>query len=164
MENTIYGIGHCHIVKSNIRMNLWVNMTIFMTKYCKICDRQLELCQGVEPWNTDHMICPICNGTYNIDELEKCNCKYGHADGKCKWPTLEGRLNQPLTSKKEALLQMYRIGGVTMSEAALRKVEKYLEEDEKLQEVRKKIQAAVDAQPKSVTFEEAKKQVENSKL
>ena len=86
---------------------------------------------------------------------------------KREWPTLEGRLNQPLTTEKEALLQLYEFykgGGLSMSEAALKKVEKYLEEDKKLQEVRKKIQLALDAQPKSVTLEEAKKQVENSKL
>ena len=76
-------------------------------------------------------------------------------------PTLEGRLNQPLTSEKEALLQLHRIGGVTMSEAALKKVEKYLEEDKQLQETRKKVQFAVDNSPKLVSFEEAKKQVES---
>ncbi len=135
-----------------------------MDKYCLTCKKKLEFCKGVEPWNTDHMICPICNGTYNIFELEKCDCKYGHTDGKCRWPTLEGRLNQPLTTEKEALLQMYRIGGVTISDTVLKKVEKYLEEDKQLQAVREKIQAAVDAQPKSVTFEEAKKQVEKSKI
>jgi hypothetical protein len=102
----------------------------------------------------------VCDGTYNIFDLEKCDCKYGHAAGKCKWPTLEGRLNQPLTSEKEALLQLYKIGGCELSEAALKRVEKYLEEDKKLQEVREKVQLAVDAQPKSVTFEEAKKQVD----
>jgi len=84
---------------------------------------------------------------------------------KLKWPTLEGRLNQPLTSEKEALLQFYesyKLGHISMSKEALKKVEKYIEEDKKLQETRKKVQATVDAQPKSVTFEEAKKQVENS--
>ena len=130
-----------------------------MTKYCKTCDVELEFCKGVEPWNTDHMICPVCNGTYEIFELEKCDCKYGHWNDKCQWPTLEGRLNQPLTTEKDALLQMYRIGGVTMSEAAIRRVEKYIEEDEYLQRAAKKVQAAVDASPKLVSFEQALKQV-----
>ena len=136
-----------------------------MDKYCLTCNKKLELCKGVEPWNTDHMICPVCNGTYEIFALEKCDCKYGHADGKCRWPTLEGRLNQPLTTEKQALLQLhesYKMGWISMSEAALKKVEKYIAQDEKLQAVRKKVQAAVDASPKVVSFEEAKKQVENS--
>ena len=133
-----------------------------MTKYCKTCDVELELCNGYAPYSTDHYACPICNGTYNIFELEKCDCKYAHWNEKCKWPTLEGRLNQPLTSEKEALLQMYRIGGVTMSEAAIRRVEKYIEEDEYLQRAAKKVQAAVDASSKSVTYEEALEQVKKS--
>ena len=81
-----------------------------------------------------------------------------------KWPTLEGRLNQPLMSRKEALLQFhefYKMGGLSMSEEALEEVEKYLEEDKQLQELRKKIQIALDAQPTSVSFEEAKKQVDS---
>lgn len=85
---------------------------------------------------------------------------------KPKWPTLEGRLSQPLTSRKEALLQLhksYLAGWISMSEDALRKVEKYLEEDKQLQETRKKVQAAVDAQPKSVTLEEAYEQVSKKK-
>ena len=140
-------------------------VSLNMDKYCLTCNKKLELCKGVEPWNTDHMICPVCNGTYEIFALEKCDCKYGHADGKCRWPTLEGRLNQPLTSRKEALLQLhesYKMGWISMSEVALKKVEKCLEEDKQLQAVREKIQAAIDAQPKSVTFEEAKKQVEKT--
>ena len=140
-------------------------VSLNMDKYCLTCNKKLELCKGVEPWNTDHMICPVCNGTYEIFALEKCDCKYGHADGKCRWPTLEGRLNQPLATEKHALLQLhesYKMGWISMSEAALKKVEKCLEEDKQLQAVREKIQAAIDAQPKSVTFEEAKKQVENS--
>lgn len=87
-------------------------------------------------------------------------------ESKPKWPTLEGRLNQSPTSRKEALLQLHECyktcGGITISEKALKKIEKYLEQDKKLQETRKKVQAAVDASPNSITFEEAKKQVENS--
>jgi hypothetical protein len=86
-------------------------------------------------------------------------------ESKPKWPTLEGRLNQPLTSRKQALLQLYecyKMGGISMSEKALEEVERYLKQDKKLQETRKKVQAAVDASPNSVTFEEAKKQVEKS--
>ena len=78
---------------------------------------------------------------------------------KSNWPTLEDRLNQSLTTEKEALLQLYRIGGVTLSEAALLKVEKYIEEDEYLQRAAKKVQAAVDASPKLVSFEQALEQV-----
>jgi hypothetical protein len=130
-----------------------------MTKYCKTCDVELELCNGYDPYSTDHYACPICNGTYNIFELEKCDCKYAHWNEKCKWPILEGRLNQPLTTEKEALLQLCKIGGCELSEAALLKVEKYLEKDKQLQETRKKIQFAVDNSPKLVSFEEAKKQV-----
>ena len=81
---------------------------------------------------------------------------------KPKWPTLEGRLSQPLTTEKEALLQAYRIGGVTFSEKALRKIEKYLEEDKKLEATRKKIKKALKQNPKSVMFKDAKKQVENN--
>ena len=80
---------------------------------------------------------------------------------------MEGRLNQPLATEKQALLQLhesYKMGWISMSEAALKKVEKYLEEDKQLQAVREKIQAAVDTSTNKVTFEEAKKQVENSKI
>ena len=45
------------------------------------------------------------------------------------WPTLQGRLNQPLTSEKEALRQLAKVGGVYLSEYAIRKLEEYLEED-----------------------------------
>jgi hypothetical protein len=79
-----------------------------------------------------------------------------------KWPTLEGRLNQPRVTRKEALLQMYeshKQGWVGMSESALKEVERYLEEDENLQKVRKKVQNAVDKSPKCVSFDEALKQV-----
>lgn len=80
-----------------------------------------------------------------------------------KWPTLEGRLNHPLTSEKEALLQLHRFGGCLLSEDVIKKVEKYLEEDKSLQEVRRKVQSAVDKSPDCVSFEDAKKQVEANK-
>ena len=134
---------------------------IKMEKYCKTCDVKLEFVKGNEPWDEDHFQCPICCGTYNIFNLEKCDCKYAHPDGICRWPTLEGRLSQPLTTEKEALLQLNRIGGCELSEATLRKVEKYLEEDEQLKAVREKVKRAVDLSPNHVTFEDAKKQVEN---
>jgi len=35
-----------------------------------------------------------------------------------KWPTLKGRLSQPLTTEKEAVEQLARIGGVELSERA----------------------------------------------
>lgn len=41
-----------------------------------------------------------------------------------KWPTLQGRLNHPLTSVGEALEQMERNGDV-LSELGKRKLEKY---------------------------------------
>ena len=78
---------------------------------------------------------------------------------KPKWPTLEGRLNHPLTTEKEALLQLKQIGGVTFSEKALKKLEKYIKEDEKFKAVGKKVKKAVELSPNSVTFEDAKKQV-----
>jgi hypothetical protein len=93
---------------------------------------------------------------------KKCDCKHPHKDGICRWPTLEGRLNQPITTRKQALLQLhesYKMGWISMSEKALEEVEKYLEQDKKLQETRKKVQKAVDAQPKSVTLEKAKEQI-----
>lgn len=136
-----------------------------MEKYCLTCKKKLELCKGEEPWNTNHMICTICNGTYNIFELEKCECKYAHQDGICRWPTLEGRFNHPVTSEKEALLQLhnsYKMGWISMSVTALKKVEKYIKQDKKLQATRKKVQAAVDAQPKSVTYKDALKQVKGN--
>jgi hypothetical protein len=77
-----------------------------MKKYCKYCDIELELCKAYEPYWEDHMICPICHGTYDIFELNKCDCKYAHHNERCKWPTLKGRLNQPQTNEKEALLQL----------------------------------------------------------
>ena len=111
-----------------------------MKKYCKDCNVPLELViAGYDIYSTDHLICPICNGTYNVEE-QICECKYAHPSGIiCKYPTLEGRLNHPLTTEKEALLQLYRIGGSELSDAALKKIEKYLEEDKKLQESVKKL-------------------------
>ncbi len=135
-------------------------VSLNMDKYCLTCKKKLELCRGVEPWSTDHMICPVCNGTYNIFDLEKCDCKYGHVDGKCRWPTLEGRLSQPPATLRQALEQLQTT--MPLSKEGLKRLAKCIKEDEKLQAVRKKVQAAVDASPKSVTFEEAKKQVENS--
>ena len=41
-----------------------------------------------------------------------------------KWPTLEGRLNQPLTSEEEALEQMERNGDI-LTPYAKKKLEKY---------------------------------------
>ena len=44
---------------------------------------------------------------------------------KYKWPTLEGRLNQPLTSRGEALLQMKRNGDI-LTPWAQKELDKYL--------------------------------------
>ncbi len=81
---------------------------------------------------------------------------------KRQWPTLEGRLNQPLTSRREALEQMQRNGDI-LSEWAIRYLERCIENDEKLKKIANKVKIAVDASPNNVTFEEAKKQVESSK-
>lgn len=35
---------------------------------CTTCFETLELCVGVFPWSIDHLICPKCDGTYNIGE------------------------------------------------------------------------------------------------
>ena len=43
---------------------------------------------------------------------------------KYKWPTLEGRLNQPLTSRGEALRQMKNSGDI-LTPLAERYLEKY---------------------------------------
>jgi hypothetical protein len=43
---------------------------------------------------------------------------------KRKWPTLEGRLNQPLTSRGEALQQM-KANGDILTPWAERELEKY---------------------------------------
>lgn len=43
---------------------------------------------------------------------------------KPKWPTLEGRLSQPLTTEEEALLQLEKTEGITLSEYAKKKLEK----------------------------------------
>jgi len=50
---------------------------------------------------------------------------------------------------------------IELSEYTLKKIEGYIEEDEKLRQVAKKVKEAVDTSPNIVTFEEAKKQVEN---
>jgi len=78
---------------------------------------------------------------------------------KNKWPTLEGRLNQPLTTERQALEQLQTM--MPLSKRGLKRLLKCIKLDEKLQATRKKVQATVDAQPKSVTFEEAKKQIES---
>ena len=40
-----------------------------MKKYCKDCDVLLELVlPGDDVWDTEHLICPKCDGTYNIEE------------------------------------------------------------------------------------------------
>lgn len=42
----------------------------------------------------------------------------GHKDCYPEWPTLEGRLSQPLTTEKEAVEQLAKIGGVELSKRA----------------------------------------------
>lgn len=49
---------------------------------------------------------------------------------KSKWPTLEGRLNQPLTTRLEALKQLKACGGVTLSPWAEKELEKLLKKEE----------------------------------
>jgi hypothetical protein len=49
---------------------------------------------------------------------------------KYKWPTLEGRLNQPLTSRLEALKQLKACGGVTLSPWAEKELERLLKKEE----------------------------------
>jgi hypothetical protein len=78
---------------------------------------------------------------------------------KTTWPTLEGRLSQPLTSRREALEQMQRNGDI-LSEWALQYLEKCIKKDKKLQAATKKVKKAVELSPNHVTFEDAKKQVE----
>jgi hypothetical protein len=51
---------------------------------------------------------------------------YNISMGKIVWPTLEGRLKQPLTSRGEAVAQMKRIGGVTLSPLAEKILEKHM--------------------------------------
>jgi len=41
---------------------------------------------------------------------------------KSKWPTLEGRLNQPLTTRREALIQLKQV--LPLSEKAEKELEK----------------------------------------
>ena len=79
---------------------------------------------------------------------------------KRKWPTLEGRLNHPLTSKREALEQMKKNGDV-LTEQALEYIEKCLEEDVHWQKIRKKVQNAIDNSPKCVSLEQALEQVKS---
>jgi len=96
-----------------------------MNKFCKTCDVELELCKGYEPYSIDHMDCPICNGTYNIDELNRCECKYAHWNDRCQWPTLEGRLNQATMSRIDAIKQLETM--MPLSDIA----KKYLEKGKK---------------------------------
>lgn len=49
---------------------------------------------------------------------------------KYKWPTLEGRLNQPLTSRLEALKQLKACPGVSLSEYAEKELERLLKKEE----------------------------------
>ena len=98
--------------------------TKFIKKYCKTCDKELELVLAYNDiWTTDHYQCPVCNGTYEIFALEKCECKYAHADGICRWPTLEGRLAHPLTTYREALEQLERTNPAQMTDYAKNKLE-----------------------------------------
>ena len=100
-----------------------------MKKYCETCDVELELCQGYEPYSADHLMCPICNGTYNIDEVNLCECKYAHWKKKCTWPTLEGRLAHPLTTRREALEQLEQISPSQMTDHAKNELEKLRKKD-----------------------------------
>jgi hypothetical protein len=43
---------------------------------------------------------------------------------KNNWPTLEGRLSHPLTTEEEALLQLEKVEGITLSDYAIKKLEK----------------------------------------
>jgi len=45
---------------------------------------------------------------------------------KDKWPTLEGRLNNPLTTDEEALIQLHHTSGVTLSDWAKKKLAKLI--------------------------------------
>lgn len=31
-----------------------------------VCSSLLKRCKGVEPYNEDYLICPLCDSTYNI--------------------------------------------------------------------------------------------------
>lgn len=44
---------------------------------------------------------------------------------KYKWPTLEGRLKQSLTTRKEALIQLKK-SGLPLSKSAQKELDKYL--------------------------------------
>jgi hypothetical protein len=47
---------------------------------------------------------------------------------KSKWPTLEGRLNNPLSSRKEALLQLKQ-NGMILSKSAQKELDRLLKKD-----------------------------------
>ena len=102
-----------------------------MKKYCKTCDVPLDFVLAIpnDVYSTEHLICPICYGTYNIIEVGGCNCKYAHV-GSCPWPTLQGRLNNPITSRYEGLKQMKDRGDI-LTEDALKQLELFYEKDTK---------------------------------
>lgn len=36
-------------------------------KRCETCNVRLEFCKaGSDVWSTDHLACPVCNGTYPL--------------------------------------------------------------------------------------------------
>lgn len=76
---------------------------------------------------------------------------------KREWPTLEGRLRNGFGSEREALEQLQRT--LPLSEYALKRLEKCIAKDKKLQEAAKKVKLAVDNSPNHVTLEQAKEQV-----
>jgi len=49
---------------------------------------------------------------------------------KSKWPTLKGRLNQPLTTRKEALLQL-KNSGMELTPKAQKELDRLLKKDRK---------------------------------
>lgn len=38
-------------------------------KVCPKCKIELHLVSKLEPWHDEYLICPKCDGTYNIDEI-----------------------------------------------------------------------------------------------
>ena len=72
-----------------------------------------------------------------------CDCKHPHEDGICRWPTLKGRINNPITTRDEAVLQMKNNGDI-LSLLGLKYLTRYLESER-------------ISQPK-VTLQEAKEQ------
>ncbi len=50
---------------------------------CAKCSKNLELCSGVYPWSTDHLICSKCDSTYNIEEV--IQDKYVDFDPEREW-------------------------------------------------------------------------------